>query len=332
MCGPLVTVAVVPGERFSLTQRSLENILASTEQRLDLIYVDGGSPAPEREYLERQADRHRFRLFRADDYLSPNVARNLAAVEVRTKYVVFVDSDVLVSRGWLEPLVDCAESTGAWVVGPVCCEARADARIHMAGGAASIFVEEGRRLLHESHGYSGRALAAVGSELRRRPTQQIDFHCALLRTDVFARLGPLDEALLSAREHTDLCLLARGSGGDVYLEPRSVVTCASPPLETSDLPYFRSRWSHARNEASIERFQSKWDLAVDDPGLASLRAQLTARRRRAMGPWSRVLDVLGRKSARWQEERPLAPVEEAANRARFSHGHGARAIAATKAA
>jgi glycosyltransferase involved in cell wall biosynthesis len=118
----LATVAIVPRERFSFAQRSLENVLAHTPRPFEMLYVDGGSPAHVRDYLRRQADRHEFRLIRTEHYVSPNTARNLAAAAVRTKYVVFIDNDALVSPGWLGPLVDCAEATGAWVVGPIYCE------------------------------------------------------------------------------------------------------------------------------------------------------------------------------------------------------------------
>src|SRR6185436_15805021 len=122
MSTQLVTVAVVPRERFSFAERSLESVLQNIPQSVEVVYVDGGSPSPVREYLERQSAWPHFELIRSEEYLTPNAARNLAAARVRTKYVAFVDNDALVSPGWLDALVDCAESTGAWVVGPVYCE------------------------------------------------------------------------------------------------------------------------------------------------------------------------------------------------------------------
>ena len=210
MDSQLVTVVVVPRERFSFTQRSLEHLLAHTEQPFELIYVDGGSPPGVREYLEQQASLRDFRLIRTDHYLVPNAARNLALAQVRTKYVVFLDNDALVSPGWLSKLVDCAESTGAWVVGPVYCEREPIAtRIHMAGGMAEIVSEHGRRVFRESYCFAGQSLAKIAPSLRREPVQMIEFHCVLVRRDAFDRLGPLDEQLMSAAEHTDLCLLTR---------------------------------------------------------------------------------------------------------------------------
>jgi len=68
-------------------------------------------------YLEVQAKQKGFHLIRTEHFLSPNQARNSVA-QVDTKYVVFVDNDLLVQRaGW--KISQCADETGAWVVGPL---------------------------------------------------------------------------------------------------------------------------------------------------------------------------------------------------------------------
>jgi GT2 family glycosyltransferase len=319
MVRDLATVAVVPRERFSLTRRSLETLLDNTEPGVELIYIDGGSPPEVRDFLERRSAEREFSLIRTNDYLAPNVARNMALAHVRTKYVVFVDNDAIVSPGWLAPLVDCAEATGAWVVGPVYCEREPIAtRIHMAGGEARIEVVNGRRVLHEEHCHYGKSLEELRPILHRRPVETIEFHCALVRMDAFERLGPLDERLLSASEHTDLCLATRAAGGEVYMEPKSVVTyLPPPPFEPTDLPYFRLRWSHAWNEISIERFREKWDLPADDPSLVPLRNWLTSHRQLTLAPYRKVLRAFGRTPARIFERTLVGPLEQAANRIRF---------------
>jgi GT2 family glycosyltransferase len=320
MRSPLATIAVVPRERFSYTAPSLEAIFQHTPPPVELLYLDGGSPPHVRDYLERQAADRPFRLIRRDEYLAPNVARNLAAAQVRTKYVVFIDNDVIPSPGWLEALVNCAEESGAWVVGPMYCEGEPIATtIHMAGGMAGFPTENGRRVFRESHCFHGEPLEKIAPTLRRGPVEMIEFHCALVRMDTFDRLGPLDEMLLSAAEHTDLCLMTREVGGQVFLEPRSVVTyVAPPPFERSDLEYFRLRWSQAWNEASVERFRQKWGLAPDDPGLRSLSRWLSDHRRLALEPYRRMLRLFGRRPARLMEKMFVAPVEGAANRLRFT--------------
>src|SRR5690606_3710530 len=132
---PRVTVAVVPRERFSVALRSLESLYANTSEPFELVYVDGNSPRDVRDGLRQQARERGFTLVRTERYLSPTQARNIALQRVQTPYVLFVDNDVFFADGWLTRLLDCAEDTGAWVVGPLPFEGElADARIHNAGG------------------------------------------------------------------------------------------------------------------------------------------------------------------------------------------------------
>jgi glycosyltransferase involved in cell wall biosynthesis len=319
MAGQLVTIAVVPRERFSVAKRSLESVLAHRDSATDLIYIDGGSPPLVRQYLEQQAARHSFRLLSTERYVSPNVARNLAAAQVRTKYVAFVDNDVLVSPKWLERLVDCAESTDAWIVGPVCCQGEPVATtVRSTGATAEVIDSEGRPALVQQHRHDGRLLTEVASALARGPVGQVELHATLVRMDALSRLGPLDERLASAAEHTDLCLLSRRQGGAVYLEPGAVVTyLPPPPFEPFDLPYFQLRWSDAWNQATIRRFGAKWGLPADDPGLQTLGEQLDNHRRLTLEPYRRLLRWLGSKPAKWIERALIAPVEQATNRRRF---------------
>ena len=100
-----VTVAVVPRERFSLTERALTNLYEHTTVPFNLLYVSAGAPNGVQKYLESASDQRGFRLIETPRCLSPNQARNLALGEVATKFVVFLDNDALVTPGWLERLI-----------------------------------------------------------------------------------------------------------------------------------------------------------------------------------------------------------------------------------
>ncbi|MFW6358278.1 MAG: glycosyltransferase family 2 protein, partial [Chroococcales cyanobacterium] len=90
---PNVTIVVVPRERFSYTQKSLESIYEYTPYPFKLVYVDGGSPTQIKHYLEEQSRLKGFKLIRTQEYLSPNLARNIGISQVDTEYTVFVDND-----------------------------------------------------------------------------------------------------------------------------------------------------------------------------------------------------------------------------------------------
>lgn len=261
------TIVVVPRERWSFARHSLADIQAHTEPPYELIYVDGGSPEPVRHEIAADVARYGHRLVRTEAFLSPNRARNLGARLVGTEYTVFIDNDVVVEPGWLTSLVSCADETGAWIVGPMYCIGWPPGqRVHMAGGIAHIDEDARGRILIDEHLHCDESRATVVPDLRRRPCEQVEFHCMLVRTDALAQLGPLDEELLSIAEHTDLCMLAREAGGEVWFEPSAVVTYVTAKrLERIDVPFYELRWSDEWNRRSVERFGDKWQLRADDP-------------------------------------------------------------------
>lgn len=260
---PKVTIVVVPRERFSVSLRSLTTLFGVTEEPFDLVYVDGNSPPRVRDRLREEAGRYGFELVRTEHYLSPNQARNLGLQHVSTEYVVFLDNDVIVTPGWLSPLVACAEETGAWVVGPLNFEGELeDAEVHNAGGFLEFVGPEGQQMLVQDNRYGHRHRNELPDGLERMEVDYVEFHCVLVRRSAFDAMGPLDEQLLSTREHLDLCLQARDAGGTVWSELTSFVTYDHPPPVTAtDLPFFMLRWSEEWNVRSVRRFIDKYGLS-----------------------------------------------------------------------
>jgi GT2 family glycosyltransferase len=263
---PKVTLVVVPRERFSYARQSLESIYNHTTMPFKLVYVDGNSPADLKSYLEEQAQLRQFHLIRKDYYLYPNQARNLGLKWVDTPYLVFVDNDVVVSPGWLEALVNCAEETDAAVVGPLMCQHEPfHQEVHFAGGDSHIWVDkQGRRRLREKMYDQGKQVANIRHRLKRMPTELAEFHCVLVRRSIFDQIGQLDEAFLNTKEHLDFCMTVQAAGGSVYFEPDALVTYVpGPPQTWSDVHYYMLRWSDAWTLASLNHMRDKWQLAED---------------------------------------------------------------------
>lgn len=269
------TVIITQRERFGMTRESLESLYDNTEGPFEVIYVDGNSPKRTADYLREAARERGFTLLRHERYLTPNEARNIGIAAARTKYVVFCDNDVLYTPGWLKALVGCAEETGAAVVAPLTCQGLpAHREIHQAGGdyvddpalmKAFHDAAPGRKraFVEIMHGH-GEPMADWADRLKRQETGCSEFHCVLARRDVFDRIGPLDENMLSTKEHIDFCMSVRAAGESVWFEPSSVVTyvfpCRARPLEMADWPFFSLRWSDDYGRRSLEHFVAKWRL------------------------------------------------------------------------
>ncbi|MBF2073077.1 MAG: glycosyltransferase [Synechococcales cyanobacterium C42_A2020_086] len=330
---PDVTIVVVPRERFQFAQESLESLYEHTSMPFRLVYVDNNSPAKLRQYLAAQSIEKGFQLIRSQHFLSPNQARNLGLAQVQSKYVVFVDNDVIFSPGWLEALVACTEETGATVVGSLVCQYRPlHTIVHCAGGEymppdeyAKFIQGEpalppetgGKWRIQEKTHFQNRKIAEVREHLKRQPTGFVEFHTMLVRREIFDQIGPLDEGFSCTKEYLDFCMLVVRAGGSVYLEPTSVVTFLThppaPALHWSDLPYFMVRWSDAWERDSLLHFQQKWDL-VDSKYFLKRFKKLGRRRREEMiHPLVERFSFLGTTSRKWLEKR-LVALEKQLNR------------------
>ena len=309
----LATIVVVPRERFSFAERSLASLLEHTAPPYELVYVDGRSPRRVRRALERAARVHGFRLMRSHRYLAPNEARTLGLAAVETRYAVFVENDVLVTPGWLDALVRCAEETGAWSVGPLSLEGEEPERrtVHQAGAFVEITHENGRAIMRERHRCLGARVADVSPFVRER-CDLLEYHCMLVRTAEFRAAGVLDRAIVGTRDHVDACLTIRAAGGSVVFEPAAVIAFVPPPpLAWTDYPYFLLRWSEAWTNGTLEHFRRKWQADPQPEHFAFLRAQ----RRLALEGFAGTLGrILGTTIASRIMERVVVPLEVFLNR------------------
>lgn len=303
------TIVVVPRDHFSDTRESLESIHKFTQPSCPLVYVDGGSPPRVARYLREQAKSKHFELLRFDYYLTPNQARNIGAARVKSRYMVFIDNDIIVAPDWLPPLVDCADSTGAAVVGPLNYERRPlHQNVHFAGADVKIIAAaQGKR--------RNRLIDRIHKDMPAtpQPTGAAEFHCMLVRTDVFRTLGGLDEHLLSTRENIDFCLAVQNCGEKIYIDPRSKITYLPPdPLRMYDVPFFALRWSDQWDLSSFHYLRDKWNLDEDEYFLRQYK-HIGWRRHEMMR--CSLLRWLVSWRLRGAVERMLRPVEQRVNSA-----------------
>jgi GT2 family glycosyltransferase len=307
-------------ERLSSTVSCLQHLLDTTALgSYELICVDGGAPESVAASLRQLAARHCFTLIRSKDYLSPNQSRNLALQRVRTRYVVFLDNDVAVGQDWLNPLVRCADETGAWLVAPLYLEShKGELKIHMFGGRVQLRYE-GRPAYIERHDLQHVLLDGKSSRLVRQTTDLVEFHALLMNMDAYRALGPLDEKLLNIAEHADLCLAVKNAGKQIYLEPSSVITYLIPDrLDDIDREYFALRWSESWTEATLKRLGEKYSIPLEQQGLRDYAIWVRFHRQRVLVTYPRLRALFGSK---WHERfRKYVgrPLEKRRNLRRYS--------------
>jgi hypothetical protein len=256
---------MVPRETFSRFPAALEHLVDTVPVATRVVAVDAGSPLEVHRRLLSIAQERGVLLLRVDRFLSPNEARVLALGYFSTPYVMFIDNDAFGDEGWLEYLEACAAETGAWAVGPLYGIGHPDqGRVHMAGGRNRLIERNGRVDLQEMHFHSEGELMATRGAVERSPTELIEFHGVLFRTDALDCV-PLDIGYLSMFEHNAMCLKILDAGGTIWLEPRSRVTYwPVTELTVDDRAYFEQRWSHHWNRASARHFAAEFGISESD--------------------------------------------------------------------
>ena len=290
------TICVVPRDKFVHAVPSLCSVLSATPEPVRLVYVDGGSPEPVHEAITRLATQHDFTLLRTDHFLAPNEARNLALGHVKTEFALFVDNDVFMPDGWVSKLEAAADAHDATAVAPVYGIASGsldNPRIHHAGGNGHIAEIDGTRVLDTTRYVVENADPdAVLPELVPRETEQVEFHCFLVRTDALVALGGFDENMMAVHEHLDFSMRLREQGGSIWLEPSVFVTYLVGDPAWSERSYQLLRWSHGWTETSIRHFATTWDLEPEAFGAGGLLRFTAAIRARSYRPYRSVIGRL----------------------------------------
>jgi glycosyltransferase involved in cell wall biosynthesis len=260
MAEPLVTVVISPREGHFMSERSLLSVLADDAIPFDLIYIDIASPPETAAVIGAHAAARGFKVVRHDGWTAPAAARKAVLSDVGTKYVAFVDNDVLIEPGCLKTLVDCAEETGAGLVCPLYIQAGGGMAptIHMAGGEFIWSKDEAHELIGERHRMVGQPLAAVAS-LTRAKVDFTEYHYVVGRMDLVGQPDAVSDDILLIHEHLDLGLTARQRGLEVIVEPSARATyVAFEPRPLRDVDFYRRRWDEADCRASVLAFADKW--------------------------------------------------------------------------
>ena len=213
VASPHVTVQIVTYGNWSLTWRTLQNLVAHTDPCYEVVIVDNASPdATPRRLVEEVRG---ARIVLNEQNVGFGAANNQAARLARAPNLLFLNTDAFVHEGWLVPLLSSFEDKAVGAAGPMFLHE--DGRLQEAG---SVLFREGW-----THAV-GDGQDPQEPEYRfPRFTDYISGGCLLVRREAFEEAGGFDPVFFPAYyEDVDLCLRLWRNGWKVRYEPRSVIT------------------------------------------------------------------------------------------------------------
>lgn len=306
---PAVSFIVPAFNCLPLTQAMTASLVATVPAGLDheIILVDDGSTDGTGAWSRGLAPP--FRVVSHERNLGYAKANNRGAALARGDRLVLLNNDLLLGRGWLEPMLAAEARLGgrAGAIGNVQRDFRTGAVDH-----AGIFINHKGKPEHcrRRPGWLARRILP----LRRMPA--VTGACLLIRADLWRRLGGFDEGYVNGCEDVDLCFRAADAGKVNAVAVRSVVRhhiSATPGRKARDEANTRRlalRWG----ERLVELGQPDWcrnhfethlpePRDFPDPALARAIAfyLLHLRRRPPAGARPGMRAALGRELKRWDE-------------------------------
>lgn len=170
---------------------------------VEIIIVDNNSLNCTKEYLSRlEKQKSNFRVIFNIDNLGFPAAVNQGFQTAKGKYILIANNDIIVTQGWLERLIEVAESDNRiGIVGPISNE--------VSGVQKDI--EANYKTIDEMHLYA----TSVREKNKNKITQfpRVAFLCTLIKKEVIDKIGGLDERFSPGNfEDDDFCLRAQLAG------------------------------------------------------------------------------------------------------------------------
>jgi GT2 family glycosyltransferase len=214
----LVSVIVVNYNGADALERCLRALLDDTDQvETEILVVDNASSDGSAAIAERLAAEHdSLRLIRSDTNRGYPGAVNLALPEARGEHVAVLNMDVVVSDGWLEPLVAFLGSNpDTAAVCPLIVLESDPERIIAAG-----------QNIHPTALGFNRWLGKPREHAGTEPVRVSGLHGAafMVRTELLERLGGWDDRGFLYHEDVELSWLLRLAGKDIHCVPASTVS------------------------------------------------------------------------------------------------------------
>jgi GT2 family glycosyltransferase/SAM-dependent methyltransferase len=181
---PKVSIVVVTYNNAHLNRLCLESIYGRTEwPNFEVIVVDNASSDETPEYLE-QAEKTfpRLRVMLNKRNLGFAAANNQALKEAKGEYLVLLNNDTVVPRGWLSALIKHLNlDPQIGLIGPVTNEIGNEAKVSVGYERLEDMPSWAADFVRQNDGQTF-------------PISVLAMFCIAMRREVFARIGALDES------------------------------------------------------------------------------------------------------------------------------------------
>lgn len=233
------------------TKECIDSIGRYTRGSYELIVIDNASNSDTLAYLEELAQKNSRVVFIANKEnagFPKGINQGIRAA--RGKYILIANNDIVVTEGWLDRMIEAAESNPEIAIaGPLSNEVSGFQRDR----------EAKYKTIPEMHKYAAKLRKKNKGELFFFP--RVAFLCTLIKKEVIEKIGGLDERFTPGNfEDDDFCLRAQLAGyKTVILKDVFIHHYGSKSFKADGIDKYAERLSINR-----EKFVSKWGADPDE--------------------------------------------------------------------
>jgi GT2 family glycosyltransferase len=219
----------------------------------EIVLVDDLSTDGTRQFLKNLSNPP-YRVFLNQSNEGFAKSSNIGARHAKGKYLCFLNNDLLLRPGWMDPMYALLRSQPD------------------VGAVGNIQIEPGSGLIHHAgvfFDWDGRPLHAWRYR-RRRPEgdfgewNAITAACFMIEAQLFREVGGFDEAYRNGFEDIDLCVRLRQKGYRLLVSYRSVIdhhASVSPgrtQYDDENRERFLGKWRHVTRRWGREEWPAQY--------------------------------------------------------------------------
>ena len=214
-----IAVVILNWNGVHFLEKFLPNVLQHSSIA-EVIVADNQSTDNSVNYLKQQFPSIKIIINPSNEGFAKGY--NLALEHVKADYYVLLNSDVEVSKNWIEPIIDLMEKNPKIAAcQPKILDFKHKTRFEYAGAAGGMIDKLGYPFCR------GRIFNVLEEDKGQYNNQMEVFWatgaCLFIKADAFWKVGGFDEDYFAHMEEIDLCWRMKNIGYQIYVEPASVV-------------------------------------------------------------------------------------------------------------
>ena len=264
---PVVSIIIPVFNQLHYTSSCLKSLLENPPSAsFEVIVVDDASTDATPEFLEETAKKDaRIRFLKNDSNRGFAVSCNKGANAAKGEYLLFLNNDVELAPGWLDPLqATLANDPSIGIVAP---------RLLFPDGTVQhcgkVWSDTDGPLSHPQHLYYG-ASADDARTTRNRDFQMVTGACMLVRGKEFLSIGPFDERYLNGWEDDDLCYAYRSRGFRVHCRAETSITHFQGKTLSSEIEHLEKYFQSVRKKRELLRLSGIKESSLPDLELVDI--------------------------------------------------------------